>query len=339
MSDSYSFFQDLSESEIAEIRSHSIIKEIQKGDLIFSEGDIVDSFYIIESGKVSIYVDKCGKDEPVCILVDGDYFGEMAIFNKDTRTASALAYDNAVLLCVDKERFLSFVSDHPVLGDKINAILSTRNEELHLKESLIGVTGIHGDKLHVSIKGDPSLRESAFTRERYESVVDKLLPDLIVNITDLLVKRCIYQVFINFNSGEIRTSSIFDPFNETIHTANKMVSKAYIERHFPEVLYKEKAEFIKRTYHGVMNDKLFVEQSSHHKNVFRKSYENWAPIDESEIRRVILKLKDLRELESFYLRNFSISLVQDAIRIQFNCDGTHFVSSDDYQTFLDENLV
>jgi len=59
------------------MNSHSSTKQFNQGELIFAEGDSVDSFYIIDSRSVSIYVEKCGKEEPICILNQGDYFGEM----------------------------------------------------------------------------------------------------------------------------------------------------------------------------------------------------------------------------------------------------------------------
>lgn len=334
----YSFFQDLTASDISEIKSYALVEKIQCGQLVFAEGDTVDSFYIIESGQVSICVDKCGKDEAICLLEKDDYFGEMAIFNKDKRTASARASTNTVLLSIDKERFLSFVKTHPVLAEKINSILLQREEELFLRETLIGTTGINGEKLQVSIKGDPSLRESAFTRERYESVVDKLLPELEPNLEDLLLNRCIYRIFINFNSGEVRTSSIFDPYNEEIHTANKLISKAYVERHFPKVGYQEKSAFVNRMFNFVGRDELFDQLSPGIKKMFNESHSNWQPVEPEEISRVLRQLCTLRSIQSFYLRNFSISMIQDAIRMQFNCDGTHFVSAEQYQKFLQDNL-
>lgn len=339
MAESYSFFQDLSNSDIAEIKSHSSTKSYKKNEQIFSEGDAVDSFYIIESGQVSIYVNKSGKEEPICVLGKNDYFGEMAIFTKDKRTASALAYDDTILLSIDKDHFLSFVKSHPVLAEKINTVLDKRNEELLLRENLIGTTGINGKKLHVSIKGDPSLRESAFYRERHESIVDKLLPELEPNLEDLLLNRSIYRVFVNFNSGEVRTSSIFEPFNEEVHTADKLINKAYIERHFPLISYEMKSAYIKRLFAFISNDELFNKQPSHLKNIFTSSHGKWQPIEQAEIISVINQLTTLRNIPSFYLRNFSISMIQDAIRMQFNCDGTHFVSSEDYQRFLEENLA
>jgi len=339
MAGAHSFFENLSNSDIAEIKSYSLTKAYKKNELIFSEGDAVDSFYIIESGQVSIYVDKCGKEELICVLAKDDYFGEMAIFTKDKRTASALAYKDTVLLSIEKDQFLSFVKSHPLLAEKINVVLGKRNEELLLRENLIGTTGINGKKLHISIKGDPSLRESAFYRERYESIVDKLLPQLEPNLEDLLLNRCVYRVFVNFNSGEVRTSSVFDPFNEEVHTADKLINKAYIDRHFPVIAYEMKASYIKRLFNFISTDDLFNDLPLHLRNTFMKSHDNWQPVNSDEITGVMRQLTKLRNIKDFYLRNFSISMIQDAIRMQFNCDGTHFVSSEDYQQFLEENLA
>lgn len=334
-----SFFEDLSESEINEIKAQAVKENYQQGELVFSEGDQVDCFYIVESGSVSIFFDKNGQQEEICVSKAGECFGEMAIFNQDRRSASVSAIEDSEILSIDKDKFLDFVKTQPKLAEKINSILAVRNEELILRENLIDTTGVKGNKLHVSIKGDPSLRESAFDRERYESVVDKELPELQKTIEELLFNRCVYQLFIGFNSGEIRTHSVFDPFAEEIHTANKLTNKAYIDRHFPKISYEEKARLVKSLYSFIENDEHFSNLPDYWQNIFKKSHSNWQPLNKKDICGVITKLTDLREIPNFYLRNFSISMIQDAIRMQFNCDGTHIVSADDYQRFLEENLV
>jgi hypothetical protein len=52
----------------------------------------------------------------------------------------------------------------------------------------------------------------------------------------------------------------------------------------------------------------------------------------------VFSLPVLRRIQNFYLRNVTISIIRDAIHMQFNCDGTHIVSADDYTRFLEENL-
>lgn len=329
------FFRNLSSDDFEEIKSLAKEKYFAKGEVVFLEGDEAKSFYIIKEGKVSVYYNDKGNEKNLCTLVNNDYFGEMAIYNHDKRSASVKAIEDTLLLKIKKNVFLKFVDEHLELAEKINNNLQLRNEELFLRESLIDLTGLNSKRLHLSIKGDPSMRESAFVRERYQSVVDKVLDKLQPVFENLLLKRCIYSLFVNFNSGEIRTSSIYNPFVEELHTSDKLINPAYVERHFPEISYQEKSEIIHSIYDFLASNTKLPTQN---KNVILKSYENWQPVTENEISEVIVQLTKLRSIQSFYLRNFSISMVVDAIRMQFNCDGTHIVSADDYQRFLQENL-
>lgn len=338
MNQTVSFFRNLSDPDIEEIKALASKRLYTAGELVFSQGDEANSFYIIDKGQVSVFYDDNGNNKELCTLSDNDYFGEMAIYNLDRRSASVKAIIDSILLKIEKKSFLTFVDNHPALADKIKRNLETRNEELILRESLIDITGVNGKRLHVSIKGDPSLKDSAFVRERHVSVVDKILDQLEPNLEDLLLNRCVYRLFINFNSGEIRTASIFDPYVEEIHTADRLIERAYLDRHFPQISYQDKADLIKSMYQAISTSTLFSQLPLHWKNIIGKSHDNWQPIPQNEIVSVMTRLNRLRSIDSFYLRNFSISMIQDAIRMQFNCDGTHIVSSEDYQRFLEDNL-
>lgn len=331
-------FRHLSELELGEIKSCSERITYERDELIFSEGDQVGSFYIIDSGYVSIFINKGAREEEISILGPGDYFGEMAIFNKNTRTASASALETTTVLSIDKDKFLDFIQSHPDISEKINRILAVRNEELALKENLSNVTGIQGNKFHVAIKGDPSLKETTFTRNRYESMVDSILTPLVSCLEDLLLNRCVFQVFVGMNNGEIRTHSVFDPFEEEIHTASKMVDGAYLDRHFHSIPYAQKAELIKGIYQFISDNSYFHQLPDHWKSRYTRARNDWQPIMEKEIVNVIQKLPELRNLPNVFLRNFGISMVQDAIRLQFNCDGTHILSTKGYEQFIEENI-
>jgi CRP-like cAMP-binding protein len=338
MAQADSVFRELTSSDMDKIRARALRRNYKKGELIFAEGDTADYVYFIESGRVSIFIRKFTVQEEIATLGPGEYFGEMAVFYKDKRTASVVALTDTALLSVDRNVFMNLVRTDGAIAHKINAILARRNEELILKENLVDITGIRGKNFHVSIKGDPSLRETTFTRERYESVVDKVLPLLGPNLEDLLLNRCVYQIFVAFNSGEVRTSSIFEPFGEEIHQANKLVDRAYIQRHFPVVGYEEKVMMLKRLYRAIAGDPLFDSLPEHFKKIFSSYYENWKPVTPEEITNTISQLTALRSIPNYYLRNFTMSVTRDAIRMQFNCDGTHIVSAEDYQRFLEENV-
>ena len=336
MSQAGSVFRELGAADFDKIKSLAVRQNYRKDDLIFSEGDTADYIYFIESGRVSILIRKFTSQEEIATLGPGEYFGEMAVLHNNKRTASVVALTDACLLAVGKKAFLELIDTDRNIASKINNILARRNEELLLKENLVDITGLKGNHLHVSIKGDPSLRETTFTRERYESVVDKVLPLLQPRLEDLLLNRCVYQVYVGFNNGEVRTSSIFDPFNEEIHQANKLVDEGYVDRHFAQVSYEEKALMLRRLYEAIVNDPVFGSLPDYYKKIFARYYENWRPISPPDIVTTISRLTSLRSIPNYYLRTFTISMVQDAIRMQFNCDGTHIVSAEDYRRFLEE---
>jgi CRP-like cAMP-binding protein len=338
MAQSECVFRELTGSDLEKIGALAVKQNYKKGELVFSEGDTADYVYFIESGLVSIFIQKFTAQEEICVLGPGEYFGEMAVLHSGKRTASVAAATDTQLLGVDKKIFLELVRTNQAVADKINKILAKRNEELLLRENLVDITGIKGKNLHISIKGDPSLRETTFTRERYESVVDKVLPQLQQALTELLLNRCVYQVFVGFNNGEVRTLSIFDPFHEEMHQARKLADEAYIDRHFPKVSYEEKALVVSRVYRAVAEAPVFGTLSAHFTDMYRSCYENWKAVAPEEIVNTMSRLTVLRSIPNYYLRNISVSMTRDAIRMQFNCDGTHIVSAEDYQRFLEENL-
>lgn len=333
-----SLLQHLASEELDKIRSHGIRKTLQSGERIFSEGDAADYIYFIEDGRVSIFIEKFNSPQEIHSLGPSEWFGEMAVFFKDKRTACASAQEDTTVLSIPKTQFLALVRAEPTIADKINSMLARRNKELLLKEKLIDTMGIAGKHLHIGIKGDPSLRESALTRERYQSVVDQVLPELVPHLEELLLRRCVYQMFVGFNSGEIRLCSIMDPFSEEFHPAKRLLDPGYLDRHFPEIDYDVKADIIRSLYRSLEDLPFFSRLPPALQDIFSDLYKTWQPVPPEYIARTISHLPILRGIQNYYVRNATISIIKDAIHMQFNCDGAHIVSSDDYERFLEENL-
>ncbi|MFK5913643.1 MAG: cyclic nucleotide-binding domain-containing protein [Woeseiaceae bacterium] len=333
-----SILSELTADEFQKIRSFSNEKLFQANELLFSEGDASDSIYFIESGKVSIYIDKFNTKEELKVLGAGMYFGEMAVFNNNTRTASAITLEETTLNILSKDDFLKWMSSEQDISLKINDLLKARNEELVLKEKLIDITDMKDRNMHIGIKGDPSLRESAMTRERYVSVVDNILPQLVPKLEDMLLNRCVYKIYLGFNNGEVRISTMLDPFSEEFHPAIRLVDDVYIERHFPKMDYKKKTAMIKMFYNRINGDSYFDGLPAHLNKGFTRYFENWEALSPEQITRCVSRLAQLREIPDFYVRNITISIVKDAIHMQFNCDGAHIVSLYGYEKFLEDNL-
>ncbi|MES1998213.1 MAG: cyclic nucleotide-binding domain-containing protein [Pseudomonadota bacterium] len=324
--------------ELHQLHQCGNVRNYHKGDLVFAEGEPADNVYFIEQGQCSVFLHEFTNRVEIGQLGCGEFFGEMAVINQGKRTASVVAISDATLTVINRDAFLTLLNTDGHLSDTIKRIIARRTEELVLKENLLTTVGIKGNNLQISIKGDPSLRETAFMRERYESLVDKVLPELVAKLKILLLERCISEVFLQFNSGEIRLTSILDPFNYEIHPANKLIDDAYLDRHFPVLAYAEKARLIRRLYDTLAAEFSNVALPKNYKDVFQHHYQSWQPLAQDEIAKVIDKLPVLRSIPDFYLRNMGISMTRDAIRMQFNCDGTHIIGTQDYSRFLADNI-
>lgn len=308
------------------------------GACIFSENDPVDFVYFVEQGTVAVVTKAFATHQELATFGPGDYFGEMALFLDNRRTASALAKEEVRLSCVTREHFLAQLARDRELASKINRMLDQRHQERLLRENLVQQIGLESGSLHVSIKGDPSLRESAFTRERYQSLADQMLPRLIPQLEQLLLERASYQWTIHFNSGEVRTATVFHPFQENAHAVEKMVNAFYFDSHFPRMDYAEKGALIRRLFTFLHQDPAFAALPAPARTLYRNLQEPWQPANPEDIRRILARIDLLRGLENFYVRNLSLSMATDLVRIQFNCDGTHLLSTNYYEQFIADNL-
>jgi len=211
-------------------------------------------------------------------------------------------------------------------------------EKQMLMESVVSAVGLSSEQIQIGLKGDPSLRETAMDRCRYESDIDHVFNQLEPILEDLLINRGIYRLFIGFNNSEIRTNSIFDPLREEIHEASTLTSLDYVNRHFPPISYDDKVEVMREIYRNLMGSSLFQKMPVVWQNITTKRHSNWEPITIEQIKNIITTLKVLRNMPEYYLRNFSISIVQSVVRMQFNCDGTQIVTAKNFNEFIEMNL-
>jgi CRP/FNR family transcriptional regulator len=109
-----SLFQDLAPVEL-ETLSHQVVrKDYSRNELIFSQEDRGDGLYIIASGHVSITRQNPNGDELILAMyIPGEYFGELALFDDEPRSASASAIDECSLYFLSRSAFRSFLGTHP----------------------------------------------------------------------------------------------------------------------------------------------------------------------------------------------------------------------------------
>jgi hypothetical protein len=89
------------------------------GDVIIREGDAGDSLFIVGSGKVRIVRLADGNEIPVAELRRGALFGELAVLEGRTRTATVIADEDAELLRLDRSLMKQLLAQRDPLSYKI----------------------------------------------------------------------------------------------------------------------------------------------------------------------------------------------------------------------------
>jgi len=110
-------FEDLTPRELDAVQRLLHRREYVSGESIFIQGEPGLGMYIIVRGAVSIQSEPSGRE--LVELVDGDFFGEIALLNEVIRTATARAKTDCTLLSLFQPDLLSLLDRNPRLGVKV----------------------------------------------------------------------------------------------------------------------------------------------------------------------------------------------------------------------------
>lgn len=102
-------FQDLKKSEINRIIDSGVIRAAEGGRVLFRKGDIGHEMFIILKGKVNIIDEIDDKKKILAELGAGEIFGEMAMFEKRTRSAYAVVKETAQILVLSEDALVKLL--------------------------------------------------------------------------------------------------------------------------------------------------------------------------------------------------------------------------------------
>ncbi|NLC93952.1 MAG: Crp/Fnr family transcriptional regulator [Treponema sp.] len=91
-------------------------KEYEPGQVIISEYESGDTFYLIQDGKVQLVKCVNGVTKNLDILKHGEFFGEMAILDSSPRSATCVAIGDVKCLEFNKENFSLLVTGNPQIA-------------------------------------------------------------------------------------------------------------------------------------------------------------------------------------------------------------------------------
>jgi CRP/FNR family cyclic AMP-dependent transcriptional regulator len=139
------FFTQLSDRELEVVRSVASEKSFPKSAVILTEGEIGDSLYMIQTGKVKVFIgDEDGREIILKILGPGDFFGEMSMIDKQPRSASVTTLESSAFLVLTHSAFERCVEQAPRIGNMVMTVLAQRVREADRKIGTLALMDVYG---------------------------------------------------------------------------------------------------------------------------------------------------------------------------------------------------
>jgi CRP-like cAMP-binding protein len=138
-------FNEMPDEELDDLTSLAQIKQVAKDTTIFHAGDPADAVYVVASGRVKVVVTSSdGKEFILTVLGPGQVFGEMALLESTTRSASVITLSAVELLAINRSDFQRLLDSNPRISQRLMAILSRRLRRANAKMESLAYMDVAG---------------------------------------------------------------------------------------------------------------------------------------------------------------------------------------------------
>ncbi len=108
-------------------------------EIIVKQGEPGNCMYVVQEGLVEIVGEADGYEVQLAVRGKGEFFGEMAIFEQEVRSATVRALGETRVLTIDKKNFLRRVYEDPSLAFHLAQVMSARIRELSKEVTLLQI--------------------------------------------------------------------------------------------------------------------------------------------------------------------------------------------------------
>lgn len=114
-------FAGMNEEELGLVRASLERRVYQKGNVVFREGDTSDELYMIAKGSASVRLRLSGTERETRLITfsPGTVFGEVALLDREARSATVEADDELVCYVLTRQRFETLTAGHPAVTIKL----------------------------------------------------------------------------------------------------------------------------------------------------------------------------------------------------------------------------
>jgi CRP/FNR family transcriptional regulator, cyclic AMP receptor protein len=137
-------FWSLPPQHLKALAEQGTVKAFPKNTVIVSEGDRSDTLFIVQTGKVKVYLaDEDGKELLLSTHGPGEYFGEM-ILDDGPRSASVMTLEPSRFSVITTDQFKQFLVQHPDIGLDLIKSLIHRVRALTKTVGNLGLLDVYG---------------------------------------------------------------------------------------------------------------------------------------------------------------------------------------------------
>lgn len=129
-------FAPLSTEEIVLLGQSATSHVFAPGETVIRGGDPGSSMFVVHNGRVSVQIMENGRARTVATLSEGAFFGEMALFTGEPRTASVVALEEAEVLEIGHEAMKRVFDTNPDLVESLSHIIAERKQALAASEDV-----------------------------------------------------------------------------------------------------------------------------------------------------------------------------------------------------------
>jgi len=124
-------FANLTDEEMRALRARVTSRQLQRSELLFSEGDPCAGLYLVAAGKIRIFkLSAAGREQVLAVEGPGSSFAELPVFDGGSYPASASALEDTEVLFVSRKDFQNFCREHPEVALKVLAVVGARLRRL-----------------------------------------------------------------------------------------------------------------------------------------------------------------------------------------------------------------
>ena len=110
-------FAGVPATDIIEISSFSLVRNLEKNDYLFREGEPCEGFFVVQRGVINIHrVSAAGKLQVIHVFHSGDSFAEAALISGEGYPANARALTSSAVILLPKTQFMALLRKRPELA-------------------------------------------------------------------------------------------------------------------------------------------------------------------------------------------------------------------------------